>query len=135
MVQPNAGDDADSAAEADETFGLDEVIGALSRDLKKAQEDAAKAGPFGLYVGEAKVALQFTVQRSSTKQGGGSVNFRVFGVGFGVDGKATAGSSNEAVQRIELTLVPGPVAEDDGTTPGLIDSAKKTQRRRGPVGR
>jgi hypothetical protein len=135
MAQTKAKGDVETAAEADDTFGLDEVIAALSRDLKKAQEEAAKAGPFGLYLGEAKVELQFTVQRSSSKEGGGGVNFRVFGVGLGLDGKATAGSSNESVQRIELTLVPGPVAEDDGPAPGPIDVGKKTQGRRRPVGR
>ena len=89
------------------TLGLDEVIGALSRDLKRAQRDAAEEGAFGLYLSEAIVELQFTVERTRTNEGKAGVNFKVFGVGFGADGSIGSGSSDERMQRITLTLVPG----------------------------
>ena len=42
-----------------------------------------------------------------TNEGKAGVNFKVFGVGFGADGSIGSGSSDERVQRISLTLVPG----------------------------
>ena len=70
------------------TFGLDEVIAALSADLKKARKEAAEKKDdgdelFGLHFGAAEVELQFTVQRSTESGAEGGLSFRVFGVGIG----------------------------------------------------
>jgi hypothetical protein len=113
MAQPQGSEDVDASGALVNTFGLDEVIAALGRDLKKAQADAETEGAFGLYFGEATVELQFTVQRTHSREGGGGLNFRVFGVGLGANAKATAGSSDETVHRIELRLVPAPPPLDD----------------------
>ena len=95
------------------TFGLDEVIGALAGDLKKAEAEAAKGGAFGLYFGEAEVELQFTVQKTSDIEVGGGFSFRVFGVGIGASAKKGVGSSDETVHRIKLTLIPRGSNEDE----------------------
>ena len=83
------------------TFGLDSVLAALGRDLEAAQKGAA-AHAFGLYVDTAEVELAFTVEGSD--EGGGDLNLKVFGVGFGGDVKHQ--SSQETVHRITLTLSP-----------------------------
>ena len=96
------------------TFGLDEVLGALSADLRSAQRIAAANDGVGLVVGSAEVEIAFTVEHS--RGGGGGVNLKVFGVG--IDGKGEKSTSEEAVHRIKLTLQPGaamdeiPVAEE-----------------------
>jgi hypothetical protein len=111
MAQPGPNEVTQSETEAENTFGLDEVIGALSRDLKKAQKDASKGDAYGLYLGSAEVELQFTVQRTTTKGAKGGVNFRVFGIGAGVDANASAGSSDETVHRITIQLIPKPAVQ------------------------
>jgi Trypsin-co-occurring domain 2 len=97
---------ANPKSQQEPTFGLDEVIGALAEDLKRAQNQAAKDGAIGIYFGGAEVELQFTVQSTSDLEGGGGFSFRVFGVGVGAGGKKAVGSSNESVHRIKLTLIP-----------------------------
>lgn len=99
------------------TFGLDEVIAALSADLKKARKDAAEKRDggdelFGLHFGAAEVELQFTVQRSTQSGAEGGLSFRVFGVGIGGKAQREVANSSETVHRITLILNPGP--PDDG---------------------
>jgi hypothetical protein len=94
------------------TFGLDDVLSALSGDLKRAQDQAKEAG-VGLFLREVEVELAFTVERS--RDVGGGINLKVFGVGFGGGGKL--GASSETVHRIQLKLGP---AIADAKTPGLI---------------
>ncbi len=95
----------------DNTFGLDDVINTLTSDLKKASEKAAADGPFGLYLGSAEVELQFTVTRTTSGGGKAGVKFSVFGVGADFGGHANRESSNEAIQRLRLTLLPVPDQE------------------------
>ena len=51
------------------TFGLDEVLQALSHDLLRAQKRAEKEA-FGLYLRDAEVELSFTVEKATTGGGG-----------------------------------------------------------------
>jgi hypothetical protein len=81
---------------------LDEVLGALSADLRSAQRIAAANHGVGLVVKEAEVELAFTIE--AAKEGGLGLNLRVFGVGVG--GKAAKTTSEETVHRIKLTLQP-----------------------------
>jgi hypothetical protein len=95
----------EAPAPAVATFGLKEVLSALSRDLVAARE-ASKTQSFGLFVQEVEVELAFTVEHSSDEKAG--VNIKVFGVGF--DAGGTLGKSAETVHRIQLKLSP------EGTT-------------------
>lgn len=101
------------------TFGLDDVLKALSADLKKAHTDAVASGPFGLYFSEAEVELQFTVAQTRDKAGNLGINFKVFGVGLDAGGSVDVGASSETVHRIELTLVPGSAEKKKERAPGF----------------
>jgi hypothetical protein len=123
-----------------ESFGLDEVLAALSRDLMKAEENASEGEAFGLYVGSAVVELQFTVQRTRTKGGGGAISFKVFGVGADVDARANSASSEETIHKITLTLTTRRSTEP-AEPPGEDEIMYKssilglgTSRHPGPVG-
>jgi hypothetical protein len=85
----------------DSTFGLDKVLLALWRDIKKTQAET-RDDPLGLKVQRAGVELAFTVE--SSKKGGLGVNLRVLGVGADAGGER--GSSSETVHRIHLLLAP-----------------------------
>jgi hypothetical protein len=85
---------------ADETFDLAEVLGALHADLLKAEEHVQ--GEARLFVSETEVEITFTVERS--KEGGGGLNLKVFGVGAEASGKGTSGRID--AHRITLKLLP-----------------------------
>jgi hypothetical protein len=87
--------------DGDETFGLDQVLGAIHRDLKSAQK-AAETDPFGLYVQNVVVELVFTVERS--REGGGGINLKVLGIGAEAGGRRRSSEATE--HRIVLTLSP-----------------------------
>jgi hypothetical protein len=118
-----------------ETFGLDEVLHTLGRDLMRA-EARAKQRAYGLYVKDAEVELSFTVEKSNKR--GGGLNLKVFGVGFSGEGEHVQDSVS--VHRIRLSLT-----TDDAEHPG--DTASKSQQasksavqrrqrgRHGPVAR
>jgi NTP-dependent ternary system trypsin peptidase co-occuring protein len=85
---------------AEERFDLAEVLGALHADLRKAEHNVQ--GDARLFVSEAEVEITFTVERS--REQGGGLNLKVFGVGAEGSGKGTSG--REDVQRITLKLLP-----------------------------
>ena len=85
----------------DSTFGLDKVLLALWRDIKKTQAET-RDDPLGLKVQRADVELAFTVE--SSRKAGLGVNLRVLGIGADAGGER--GSSSEAVHRIHLLLAP-----------------------------
>jgi len=118
--------------EADSTFGLDQVLKALRRDLKSAQK-AAEGDPLGLFVQQAEVELAFTVERS--KSAGGGINLKVFGVGADAGGKR--GTTSETVHRIKLTLSPEEWVQEDRVEGGGGKLAKRpgVAKKRAPAKR
>lgn len=90
-------------ADSSGTVDLADVLTALREGLFAAQEvdDARKTG---LVVERAEIELSFTVEKA--KGGGLGVKIAVFGVGLNAGGKK--GSTSSDVQRMKLTLVPGP---------------------------
>jgi hypothetical protein len=95
--------DSQDAGPDESTFGLDQVLNALGRDLKRAQNRAAQDVGFGLFVRQVEVELAFTVGRAKGKRGG--INLKVLGVGF--EAGANGDSTSETVHRIQLALAPG----------------------------
>jgi hypothetical protein len=102
----------------DSTFGLDQVLGAIRRDLKAAQK-ASESDPLGLFVQSVDVELAFTVE--SSRQGGGGINLKVFGVG--ADGERKRSVSSETVHRIQLTL--SPELDEEETAPATTRKPAK----------
>jgi hypothetical protein len=86
---------------AEPTFGLDEMLQALRRDLVAANKTLADGTPI-LNVGEVEIEVAFTLERSTEK--GGGVNFKVFGVGVEAGGKGATGRSY--TNRVKITLTP-----------------------------
>ncbi|WP_406182968.1 trypco2 family protein [Streptomyces canus] len=86
----------------DPTFGLDQVLGALSRDLRAAQSHATEKGAYGLGVAEANVKFSVTVTQEKKRGGGFFLKFNVLGAGV----RAEQTESNSSVHTIELKLIP-----------------------------
>jgi hypothetical protein len=114
----------------DATFGLDEVLHALGRDLLRAEEQA-KQQAFGLYVKDAEVELSFTVEKSS--KGGGGLNLKVFGVGFSGEGEQLRDSVS--VHRIRLSLVTDDEERRGDATSASRKASKVAAKPRRPAGR
>ena len=83
-----------------EEFDLAEVLGALHADLLEAEANVK--GEARLFVAEAEVEITFTVERSREK--GGGLNLKVFGVGGEGSAKGTSGRAD--LQRVTLKLQP-----------------------------
>lgn len=83
------------------TFGLDEMLHALRRDLVAANEALDDGVPI-LNVGGVEVEVAFSLERTSEKSGG--VNFKIFGVGVEGGGKGATGRTY--ANRVKLTLTP-----------------------------
>jgi hypothetical protein len=84
----------------DDGVDLAEVLGALHRDLLKAERNVE--GEARLFVAEAEVEVAFTIERSREK--GAGLNLKVFGVGGEGSGKSASGRAD--VQRVTLKLHP-----------------------------
>ncbi|GGU44536.1 trypco2 family protein [Streptomyces violascens] len=89
-----------SPVDSKDTFGLDEVLQALSADLKAAHYFGIKHGTFGLGVAEAEVSLSVTVTKD--KRGDLKISVITFG------GELNRGQSEGTVHHINLRLVPLP---------------------------
>jgi hypothetical protein len=114
----------------DATFGLDEVLHALGRDLLRAEQQA-KQQAFGLYVKDAEVELSFTVEKSA--KGGGGLNLKVFGVGFSGEGQQLRDSVS--VHRIRLSLITDDSERPSDATSKSPNASKTPAKRKRPVGR
>ena len=97
-----AGDEISEVGEP--TFGLDEMLRALRRDLRAANENVGDDTPL-LNVGDVEVEVAFTLERTTEKAGG--VNFKIFGVGVEGGGKGTSGRTY--ANRVTLKLTPARV--------------------------
>jgi hypothetical protein len=84
----------------DDGVDLADVLGALHRDLLKAERNVQ--GDARLFVAEAEVEVAFTIERSREK--GAGLNLKVFGVGGEGSGKRASGRAD--VQRVTLKLHP-----------------------------
>jgi Trypsin-co-occurring domain 2 len=85
---------------AEDGVDLADVLAALHRDLLKAERNVQ--GDARLFVAEAEVEVAFTIERS--REQGGGLNLKVFGVGAEGSGKGTSGRAD--VQRVTLKLHP-----------------------------
>ncbi|GAB7188979.1 hypothetical protein ATKI12_8810 [Kitasatospora sp. Ki12] len=93
----------DSATEPSEGYGLPAVFEALRSDLVAAQQRLLNGNQEAiLNLKETEVELSFTVERAG--KGKGSINLKVFGVGFEAGGEK--GANRSTVHRLKVTLEP-----------------------------
>ena len=108
------------------TFGLDDVIAALSGDLKKARKDALAKSEGDEVFGLPSEAprLNFSSQFKETPKSGEKAGLASeFRYRHWRAGPPKAGTASETVHRIKLTLNPGPT--NDGVSGDLIGGAGK----------
>lgn len=101
-----------------ETFGLREMLEALHDDLHHVNSAFGEDGV--LAVSQVEVEVSFTIAK--TREGGGGLGIRVFGIGAGAHG--SVGSNRESVHRMTLRLSPA-----DGKPPFLVAGTKGDQEK------